>query len=241
MLQAPGLAYPGRNAAFTLVELLVVIAVIGILLALLLPVLSGSKERAKRLQCRNNLHQVGLALHMYAGENRDLLPDCTTNNPAFHGSVWPWDLHTNVTNELEARGAPRKVMYCPSNPTMDDDKHWDFWKYRPATQPPIRLVGYVFLMNGSVRLPERLWRKNILGDGTNSPSQTELVIDAVASTGGDYGLIAGTLKDRTSHLDKGKPIGGNIAFEDGHSEWRAFRKMQHQFTTSPTGKVTWDF
>src|SRR3954466_5413422 len=73
-------------AALTLIELLVVIAIIGILAALLLAGISGGKERAIRTYCKNNLHQNGVALHLYAEENRGLLPDCTTNNPEFHGS-----------------------------------------------------------------------------------------------------------------------------------------------------------
>src|SRR6266403_318920 len=104
--------------AFTLIELLVVIAIIGILAALLLPVLSGGKERAIRIYCGNNLRQNSLALHLYAEENKGLLPDCTTNNPEFHGSYWPWDLHTNLINELARHGAARKVLYCPANAQM---------------------------------------------------------------------------------------------------------------------------
>jgi prepilin-type N-terminal cleavage/methylation domain-containing protein/prepilin-type processing-associated H-X9-DG protein len=118
-----------KHRAFTLVELLVVIAVIAILAALLLPALSQSKVSSERISCLNNLRQIDLFMEFYTGDNNEVFPahrnqGLSTDDASASVTNW-WG--TTITAD---NGQGSKVFHDPAlkGPRIDDGVAWE-WKF----------------------------------------------------------------------------------------------------------------
>ncbi len=231
--------------AFTLIELLVVIAIIAILAALLLPVLTRAKERAKRANCKSNMHQLGLATLMYANDNVDKLPDLQNYG------VWFWDMWRPAASNLLENVRRTDIFYCPN----------EFYLYKDNGPPDAWsafndyvVTGYIWLFPNAPGLNQ----SPVLG-GTNmvtkitrgrrdlSVVDTEMIVDATISVltaagGRRYSGIsgAGGTTVRTAHLNpNNSPAGGNVCFLDNHVQWRHYSAMTNK--VAPRGLPEFDF
>ncbi len=108
-----------RSGAFTLIELLTVIAIIGILAAILIPTLGAVRESARSASCQNNLRQIHLATVLYSEDHSGFFPD--DNNGG--GKTWTMELASYLDYDRHLN--KKEIFKCSSKVGLIDN--WQFW------------------------------------------------------------------------------------------------------------------
>jgi prepilin-type N-terminal cleavage/methylation domain-containing protein len=246
-----------RTGAFTLVELLVVIAIIGILAALLLPVLSRAKDRARRVACLSNIRNLNLMFISYARDNNDRLPKWPGDvgwGPGFPG-IW--------TPMAKQMGLSRMKAEAFFDPGMRPWRYYekvvqDFYTnvLRVYTDPlgdPVK-IGYVPTYNVMPGLentfPDMNWtivpqpvQVGAMVLAATNASERVLTAGMITPNGPDgfcNGLIAFPAQFTNGHWEapigpvnhptgnSKIPAGENLGMLDGSAKWRNFKEMRQR-------------
>ena len=215
-----------QKRAFTLIELLVVIASIGILAALLLPILSSAKARAQRTTCLNNLRQIGLGIHLYAGDNNDTLPSIVITNDMPWS--YQWRFFKELTKSYDGLNGPSspqdKLFACPADTfyylnilstplihaSMHDDPWADYssyWFSRLNLRPNPTIGGFYHGIAG------------LKISSIRNPVRTLMVVDQPACFAYSWHQPGSLTDPGPNEINDSKNVAG---FMDGHVSYIKF-------------------
>jgi prepilin-type processing-associated H-X9-DG protein len=220
----------------TVIELLIVLAVIGILLALLLPAVQQAREAARRTECRSHLKQIGIAVQAYTEVHRTLPPG-NSQGYSLHVFLLPFVDQGPLYGQLESAGFPHDppqdfaqslvpLYVCPSDGVAGvpmSEQRWRATSYAGNTGTGVQRYGYngLFHRIAGTYYEQRL-RSVRPSDITDGMSQTAAVSDILAASGqpgdvrrGIYNTPAAL--DHEDELDEFADYCQAVAPRDGYS------------------------
>ncbi|MDB6123978.1 MAG: xcpT 2 [Pedosphaera sp.] len=248
-------ARPGM-AGFTLIELLVVIAIIAILASLLLPALSKAKQKAQAVYCMNNLRQVQLSWHMYAGDFSDYIPG---NDWQVQGAHGPGQWVAGKLNASQVGNTDNTntmlildPQYATLGPYVNNAKAYQCAASKVQvrignqTFPLVRTIAMSDFM-GYVTVPEagntgyKVFRK-ASEISVISPSMALVFADQRDDSINDGVLAVDMVGSKIRDVPAGYHAGsGGVTFADGHAEihrWRTAEVLQRQTIGTSSGLIT---
>lgn len=203
-----------QTSNFTLIELMIVVAIIAILSSLLLPSLQKSKELAREIVCKNNLKQLSSVSSLYSSDNNSYLPNASMS----YGNQWPakmldylgggyWNYDTGwVSVNPRSKG----MFECPSG-----INELYYYTQSPDTKPGTN-YGYnmrIGMFSGIYYPADNKYRPRRI-ENIQSPSQAFLLSDTTGGYGATlalYRVIGWASNFRMRHGN-----GANIVFTDNH-------------------------
>ncbi len=241
----------GRSPGFTLVELLVVVAVLGLAALLVLPALNRSEATSQRAACLQNKRLVSVAGLMFAADHNDNLPP---SGLSMLSGPWLNDLPQASSDAFLLYGAEMSALFEPTVSRKEQTRKW-----RGGEAENLRTVGIALATKGARRLlPDyeiikttgTIHERDGEGRRALAPMEIFWAADLTISEGdrqsgrsaNNYArVMRGGHVNESDHLGvNGLPEGGNVVALDGHVEWRRFDRMKlRTFDNGPELAAFW--
>lgn len=229
-------------------EVLVVIAIIAVLMAILLPALSGAQRNVERVVCMSNLRMTAAAYSLYAADNQNQLPAVSRANSINIGDFLHWQPDRNIHNSALSRylgGDPTGVFRCPSDDLQHRPPNQTVYKYSyvvneffdpsPVAGPGVDVSKYASTLSNIPRSSEKVLMyeqdPSLMDDGVGNPAAGPYKSSDLLSTRHDNRSQAEPIPQPMNPSTGWRFLPnlthvGNASFVDGHAALVS-REMLH--------------